>query len=106
MKCCGTSLFLKNKFGIGYHLSMNMDENADVNAVLFDLTLAVFKFFEGVNMLSISISTFQVTELVQQHVKGAELGRQHGKEITYTLPINAVGSFVGELDALLNCSRL
>lgn len=25
LRCCGSSLFLKNKFGIGYHLTLVLD---------------------------------------------------------------------------------
>ena len=52
MKCCGTSLFLKNKFGIGYHLSMNMEENADLNPVRYwddEITKKIQLFYVKLN---------------------------------------------------------
>ena len=33
--------------------------------------------------------------MVKEHIEGAELGRQHGKEVTYTLPLESVNKFVG-----------
>ena len=37
----------------------------------------------------------QVTEVIKEHIEGVELGRQHGKEVTYTLPVDSVDKFVG-----------
>ena len=37
----------------------------------------------------------QVTEVIKEHIEGAELGRQHGKEVAYTLPLESVDKFVG-----------
>ncbi len=42
----------------------------------------------------------KVTELVQNHATGAELSREHGREITYTLPLTAVDKFVGKLECI------
>ena len=43
----------------------------------------------------------KVTELVQNHAAGAELSREHGREITYTLPLTAVDKFVGKLECII-----
>ena len=36
-----------------------------------------------------------ITQVVQTHVSDAMLDRSHGKELTYTLPVVAVGNFAG-----------
>lgn len=66
LRCCGSSLFLKSKFGIGYHLNMVVDPGCD---------------------------TDQVTQIVQNSVTGAELQRSHGKELAFTLPLNQLQNF-------------
>lgn len=33
IKCCGSSLFLKNKYGCGYHMVMVKKQNCDVNVI-------------------------------------------------------------------------
>ena len=33
IKCCGSSLFLKNKYGVGYHMVMVKEPNCDVSMV-------------------------------------------------------------------------
>ncbi|XP_033748206.1 ATP-binding cassette sub-family A member 5-like isoform X2 [Pecten maximus] len=66
LRCCGSSLFLKSKFGIGYHLNMVVDPGCDVD---------------------------QVTQLVKSCVSGGELQRTHGKELAYTLPLNELRNF-------------
>jgi len=34
VQCCGSSLFLKNRFGVGYHLSVEHSEGFDKHALL------------------------------------------------------------------------
>lgn len=38
----------------------------------------------------------EITQMVQSHVPDAALARSHGKEIAYTLPLDAVSKFPGE----------
>lgn len=67
LRCCGSSLFLKNKFGIGYHLTLVLDAaNAREAAI---------------------------TQLIQRHVPKAERARRHGRELSYILPHDAVDGF-------------
>lgn len=66
LRCCGSSLFLKNKFGIGYHLTLVLDGNARETGI---------------------------TKLVNQHVPKAERARRHGRELSYILPHDAVDFF-------------
>ncbi|XP_045490404.1 cholesterol transporter ABCA5 isoform X1 [Pieris rapae] len=66
VRCAGTSLFLKNKFGIGYHLTLVLDGACREN---------------------------QITRLVRGHVGRAEKARRHGRELSYILPHYAVHLF-------------
>lgn len=34
VQCCGSSLFLKNRFGVGYHLSVDTTQGFDPQALL------------------------------------------------------------------------
>ena len=54
IKCCGTSLFLKKKYGVGYHMVMVKDVNCDVNAI---------------------------TDVVKSHVSDAQLDRNIGNNL-------------------------
>ncbi|XP_055621731.1 cholesterol transporter ABCA5-like [Toxorhynchites rutilus septentrionalis] len=71
LRCCGSSLFLKNKFGIGYHLTLVLDTIACEDSI---------------------------TKLVNEHVPKAEKARRHGRELSYILPHDAVNSFVSLFD--------
>ncbi|EAT44278.1 AAEL004331-PA [Aedes aegypti] len=75
LRCCGSSLFLKNKFGIGYHLTLVLDSHACEVAI---------------------------TKLVNDHVPKAEKARRHGRELSYILPHDAVNSFVSLFDDIEN----
>ncbi|KAK3091975.1 hypothetical protein FSP39_024134 [Pinctada imbricata] len=66
LRCCGSSLFLKNKFGIGYHLNMVVEPACDRDGV---------------------------TEFIQGIIPGSNMQRTHGKELAYTLPLDKVSNF-------------
>ncbi|XP_061382063.1 cholesterol transporter ABCA5-like isoform X3 [Danaus plexippus] len=66
VRCAGTSLFLKNKFGIGYHLTLVLDG---------------------------ACREHQITRLVRGHVPRAEKARRHGRELSYILPHYTVHLF-------------
>uniref|UniRef100_A0A2C9L5H4 ABC transporter domain-containing protein n=2 Tax=Biomphalaria glabrata TaxID=6526 RepID=A0A2C9L5H4_BIOGL len=66
LRCCGSSLFLKNKFGIGYHLTMVVTPDCEVN---------------------------EVTSLLQSKIPDVILQRSHGKEVSYTIPLKDVSKF-------------
>ena len=38
-----------------------------------------------------------VTEFIRGHVEGAEFTRVHGKELSYTLPLDQVAQFSGKM---------
>ncbi|XP_054898455.1 ATP-binding cassette sub-family A member 5 [Poeciliopsis prolifica] len=74
LKCVGSSLYLKVKCGVGYHLRMSITEGCD---------------------------TEKVASLMKQHVPKAKLSRQHDTELTFTLPFESMNTFSGlfsELD--------
>ncbi|KAL3270830.1 hypothetical protein HHI36_021350 [Cryptolaemus montrouzieri] len=73
IRCCGSSLFLKNKFGIGYHLTLVL---------------------EGV------AKEHQIAKLVTTHVAKAEKARRHGRELSFILPHNAVDNFAPLFSAI------
>ncbi|XP_012287761.1 ATP-binding cassette sub-family A member 5 isoform X2 [Orussus abietinus] len=73
LRCCGSSLFLKNKFGIGYHLTLVLEGNGREHAI---------------------------TRLVSSHVSKAEKARRHGRELSFILPHNSVENFAPLFSAI------
>ncbi|XP_035731949.1 ABC transporter A family member 1-like isoform X2 [Vespa mandarinia] len=73
LRCCGSSLFLKNKFGIGYHLTLVLEGNAREHAI---------------------------ARLVSSHVTKAEKARRHGRELSFILPHNSVENFASLFSAI------
>ncbi|CAG9770151.1 unnamed protein product [Ceutorhynchus assimilis] len=73
IRCCGSSLFLKNKFGIGYHLTLVLEGNSKEQAI---------------------------ARLVTTHVSKAEKARRHGRELSFILPHNAVDHFATLFSAI------
>lgn len=66
IRCAGTSLFLKSRFGVGYHLGMVLEKNADILAI---------------------------QNTVKEVIPTAEISRHHGKELAFRLPLAEVNKF-------------
>ncbi|XP_054831762.1 ATP-binding cassette sub-family A member 10-like isoform X2 [Eublepharis macularius] len=66
LKCVGSSLFLKKKWGIGYHLRMHVNEFCDSE---------------------------KTTSLVKRYVPAAKLSGDRENELSYTLPLENVDKF-------------
>ncbi|XP_040186089.1 ABC-type organic anion transporter ABCA8-like [Rana temporaria] len=66
LKCVGSSFFLKRKWGIGYHLRMQVTPSCDTEAI---------------------------TSLIKQHVPNAKLSTQNVEDLTFTLPFLNMDSF-------------
>ncbi|XP_075937697.1 cholesterol transporter ABCA5 [Anarhichas minor] len=78
LKCVGSSMYLKVKCGVGYHLRMSINEGCEAE---------------------------NISSLVNQHVPKAKLSRQHEAELTFTLPFESMDTFSGlfsELDCQPN----
>ncbi|XP_030854731.1 ATP-binding cassette sub-family A member 5 isoform X4 [Strongylocentrotus purpuratus] len=73
LKCYGSSLFLKNKFGVGYRLGLVKESNCDQD---------------------------KITDVIQTHIPEASITRSHGMELAYSLPLKDVSSFSGMFKSL------
>ncbi|XP_037664575.1 ATP-binding cassette sub-family A member 8 isoform X2 [Choloepus didactylus] len=79
LKCAGSSLFLKKKWGIGYHLSLQLNE------------MCVRE---------------KVTSLVKQHIPDAKLSARSEGKLIYTLPIERTNKFPDLYKDLDSCPGL
>nr|XP_008509604.1 PREDICTED: ATP-binding cassette sub-family A member 5-like [Equus przewalskii] len=68
LKCVGSSIFLKSKWGIGYRLSMYIDRYC---------------------------ATESLSSLVKQHIPGATLLQQNDQQLVYSLPFKDMDKFSG-----------
>ncbi|XP_032177689.1 ATP-binding cassette sub-family A member 9 isoform X1 [Mustela erminea] len=78
LKCAGSSLFLKKKWGIGYHLSLHLNEMCDPDSI---------------------------TSLVKQHVPDAKLRAQSEEKLVYILPLERTNKFPDLYRDLDRCSN-
>ncbi|XP_055983411.1 ABC-type organic anion transporter ABCA8-like isoform X1 [Sorex fumeus] len=79
LKCAGSSLFLKKKWGIGYHLSLQLNEMS---------------------------SPAKITSLVKQHIPDAKLSSKSEGKLVYTLPLERTNRFPELYKNLDSCSDL
>ncbi|XP_051851187.1 ATP-binding cassette sub-family A member 10-like [Antechinus flavipes] len=77
LKCAGSSLFLKRKWGIGYHLSLHRNEICDPE---------------------------RITSLVKHHIPDAKLAAESDEKLVYTLPLERTNKFPDLYTDLDNCS--
>ncbi|XP_028286434.1 cholesterol transporter ABCA5 isoform X2 [Parambassis ranga] len=78
LKCVGSSMYLKIKCGVGYHLRMSINEGCEAD---------------------------KVTSLIKKYIPKSKLSRQHEAELTFTLPFENMDTFPGlfsELDSQPN----
>ncbi|XP_042143725.1 cholesterol transporter ABCA5 [Ixodes scapularis] len=73
LRCAGTSLFLKNRFGIGYHLTMVIENGSDKAAI---------------------------TQLIQQFVPNITVYRTTSTEIAFILPMDSTYNFANLFGAI------
>ncbi|XP_037078455.1 phospholipid-transporting ATPase ABCA1-like [Pollicipes pollicipes] len=66
LRCCGSSMFLKNRFGLGYHLTVVRGATACEE---------------------------DLDRIVASHVPDRESGRSHGNELSFVLPMASVSQF-------------
>jgi ATP-binding cassette, subfamily A (ABC1), member 5 len=81
LKCMGSSLFLKNRFGLGYYLRITTRSNSPNN--------------------SESIGNF-----IKKHIPQAKLDSSFGKELTFVLPLNSVSKFQLLFDDFETCNEM
>nr|XP_014432059.1 ATP-binding cassette sub-family A member 9 isoform X2 [Pelodiscus sinensis] len=78
IKCVGSSLFLKKKWGIGYHLRMHVNEGCDSGSMI---------------------------SLIRQYIPEATFTGQSENELSYALPLENVDKFPDLFCELDNHSR-
>ncbi|XP_059079473.1 cholesterol transporter ABCA5-like isoform X1 [Tigriopus californicus] len=66
VRCYGSSLFLKNKFGVGYHLTLVLEPSGNIS---------------------------EIRELVKRFMPDAEQNRLFGRELSFILPRDDVDKF-------------
>jgi len=79
LRCCGTSLFLKSKYGIGYTLTFSLETKAGGNEG------------RGAQMEARK----SLTSLVSKHVEGANVLTSVGAEVVVKMPLASSSNFPG-----------
>ncbi|XP_060242466.1 ATP-binding cassette sub-family A member 9 isoform X2 [Meriones unguiculatus] len=77
LRCAGSSLFLKKKWGIGYHLSLHLNETCDPETI---------------------------TSLVKKHIPDARLTAKSEEKLVYILPLERTNKFPDLYRDLDRCS--
>ncbi|XP_071953037.1 phospholipid-transporting ATPase ABCA3-like [Antedon mediterranea] len=68
LQCCGSSLFLKNRYGVGYHMTISKGENCKVA---------------------------EIKDMIYSTIKNSEIENNIGNELTFILPHEEVAQFEG-----------
>ncbi|CAM9216451.1 unnamed protein product [Ectocarpus fasciculatus] len=104
LRCCGSSIFLKNYYGVGYNLTIVRDiqgAESDMKPAFESGMGAEGKIDEadiGVNNTAAQEAGVKpIKRLVRSHVKEATLLSNVGAEVSFQLPNDASPSFQGML---------
>ena len=105
LKCCGSSLFLKNRFGLGYHLTIEKSDENATGAAGTEKSgrekSAHEKSGGEKSGLEKSVNTeAPLTALVTGAVRGARLLSNAARELSYMLPLAEVAAFAPLLERL------
>ncbi|XP_048654165.1 ATP-binding cassette sub-family A member 6-like [Marmota marmota marmota] len=73
LKCAGSSVFLKRKWGLGYHLSLYKNEISDPE---------------------------QITSFINHHISDAKLKLENKEKLVFTLPLESTSKFPGNLNMI------
>uniref|UniRef100_H2YX25 ABC transporter domain-containing protein n=1 Tax=Ciona savignyi TaxID=51511 RepID=H2YX25_CIOSA len=105
LKCCGSSLFLKSCFGVGYYLTLVTDDK-EISPGESPLTeKAVLPVSSQINMISYKKSSI-LAQMVTDTISGVKLYEDNGREITFVLPYSAQtdGSYAKLFEKLNNAN--
>jgi ABC-type multidrug transport system ATPase subunit len=83
LQCCGSPLYLKDKYNLGWNLTVVIDKP--------DCEGAVDDEYAGIQL--------RVTAFLKQYIPQAELVRRSGRELTYCFPKGTENQFPDAFDA-------
>ena len=100
VQCSGSPLFLKNRFGLGYNLTVVVEpalsRKAGMNQFLHDQKTHV----QSVTAEPLIDVASELLSLLSHYVPGVKLTRRFGKELTYRLPKGSENLFPDAFNAL------
>lgn len=93
LQCCGSPLFLKNKFGVGYTLTVVKEQPRPSAAAV---TAGAAHTVDGLSVAAANSADRSrlLRELVQSYIEEAEPLSDVGAEQSFRLPFSASGRFV------------
>jgi len=107
IKCMGSPLFLKHKFGVGYSLMLSKQQGQDTHA----MATAVHdheREEESKAPAALAAGAWDpaaLTRLVKERVSGAEQLSHSGGELSYRLPLGSAGAVLPDLFDYLDANR-
>jgi len=85
LRCCGSSLWLKARYGLGYNLTISKQKR-------------------GGGVVGEGVSSEPIKETVLKHIPNAELLSDVGAELAFQLPLASTSQFPGLLETLEDAS--
>uniref|UniRef100_H2YX18 ABC transporter domain-containing protein n=1 Tax=Ciona savignyi TaxID=51511 RepID=H2YX18_CIOSA len=113
LKCCGSSLFLKSCFGVGYYLTLQMKDGFESSFSSSKQSLSTLEGQSTVSTPSTSKETSILdkkssilAQMVTDTISGVKLYEDNGREITFVLPYSAQtdGSYAKLFEKLNNAN--
>lgn len=105
LQCCGSELFLKNRFGLGYNLTIVLADSAPASSRPSVDVDAIQSMESGGIVSCPDISTASdaadgITEFLNRYIPDTKLIRTSARELTFRFPPGSEGLFPDAFDAM------
>uniref|UniRef100_H2YX26 ABC transporter domain-containing protein n=1 Tax=Ciona savignyi TaxID=51511 RepID=H2YX26_CIOSA len=111
LKCCGSSLFLKSCFGVGYYLTLQslstLEGQSTVSTPSTSKETSILgDFFLLLSVFFCNKKSSILAQMVTDTISGVKLYEDNGREITFVLPYSAQtdGSYAKLFEKLNNAN--
>lgn len=106
LQCCGSELFLKNRFGLGYNLTVVLADpvapvpsrsSIDVDEVE---SMESGSIVSSTQTISASAAAVRITEFLNSYIPNTTLIRTSARELTFRFPPGSEAKFPDAFDAM------
>tara|TARA_B110000208_G_scaffold64005_3_gene82986 strand:- start:1655 stop:4423 length:2769 start_codon:yes stop_codon:yes gene_type:complete len=97
MVCCGSPMFLKSLYGVGYSLTVTRDDTADDYAAMDERSGAALAFSASDERDERNAA---IADAVKSHVANADTLQSVGRELVFKMPLESAPQFEGLFNTL------
>jgi len=104
LQCCGSGLFLKNRYGLGYNLTvvLNASSTARAPRLVPELEVSVDRVEQGVisgpDVVKVNDTVDRILQFLKEYIPGTKIAHRSAREVTFRFPHGSEQSFPSTFD--------